>query len=304
METARRRESLVPALGLLGFLLVAPAAIGGDSRPEDPDPFARGPHAVQEKLDLAYRKTPAGSDERRSRLDLFLPAPAAGRPSKHPLLVFAHGGAWKFGSKDLYRDLGRRMAAVGIAAANVNYRLTPPAKHPDHVRDLAASVRWLVDRSGEYSLRKDRLFLMGHSAGAHLVTLAALDPSYLNAVGLSPGSVRGVIGVSGPYALGPGSFEDVFGAEPAERRRAFPLFHTRDVKPSGLPSFLLLAADQDFPLLADNARAMTAALKARGVKAEEKIIPGRTHLTIIGDFHRPGDPAGETAIQFMKRLSH
>ena len=70
-------------------------------------------------------------------------------------------------------------------------KFRPVVRHPDHVRDVAASVGW-VKTYAQLSNRFDgnRLFLCGHSAGGHLVSLVAIDSNYLRQVGLSTGDIK------------------------------------------------------------------------------------------------------------------
>src|SRR5207245_1238220 len=73
-----------------------------------------------------------------------------------------------------------------------------------HVKDVARAFAWARKHIADYGGRPDQLFLLGHSAGGHLVSLLATDDKYLRAEGLEVTDVRGVIAVSGVYHLPPG----------------------------------------------------------------------------------------------------
>src|SRR5690349_1885337 len=92
----------------------------------------------------------------------------------------------------------------------------------------------------------------------HEVGLVALDPRYLREQGITPDAVRGVVGISGPYILGPRFFTEVFGDDPAKRADAFPLNHVGDHP----PPFLLLYADRDFAGLPAAAKLFDVSLRA------------------------------------------
>ncbi|MGH8265331.1 MAG: alpha/beta hydrolase, partial [Steroidobacteraceae bacterium] len=132
--------------------------------------------------DIAY-----GSDPRQ-RLDVYTPS-AAHRSAAMPVIVFVHGGGWDAGSKDLYEFVGRALAARGYLAVLPNYRLFPQVRFPAFVEDTALAVAWTRTHAVEFGGDNRQLFLMGHSAGAQIVMLLALDAHYLARVGLDNGAL-------------------------------------------------------------------------------------------------------------------
>jgi len=107
--------------------------------------------------------------------DLFLPQDTASPP---PVIVWVHGGGWRFGSRHLAPDLSRFFAARGFAMAAIDYRLTPHATFPAQLEDLEAAVAWLPAAAGAYGFDAARVGLWGSSAGGHLAALAALTGSH------------------------------------------------------------------------------------------------------------------------------
>jgi acetyl esterase/lipase len=219
---------------------------------------------------------------------------------KFPLLLFAHGGAWRFGSKDWHAYLGATLTSQGIGAAVINYRLSPAVKHPEHVRDVARAFAWVRKQAGELGADPGRLYVSGHSAGAHLVALLALDPRYLKAEGLAPSHIRGVVGISGPYALVGRLFSEVFGEDEAARQAAFPLNHVRDQPAAQIPPFLILYAERDYRGLPLSASTLGEALRRHGAKAEVVEIKDRDHLSIITGFAKAEDAAVKATVQFIQ----
>src|SRR5262249_23495909 len=142
--------------------------------------------------------------------------------SGYPVVVLVHGGAWMMGDNrccGLYSSVGKFLASRGVGAVLPNYRLSPGVRHPEHVKDIARAVAWTRAHIAEYGGRPDRLFLAGHSAGAHLVSLLATDETYLNAEGLRIADIKGVIAVSGVYRIPPGTLElSLGGITPAALR--------------------------------------------------------------------------------------
>ncbi|MCA9150562.1 MAG: alpha/beta hydrolase [Planctomycetales bacterium] len=119
--------------------------------------------------DVAYVE----NGHERQRLDLYLPhAPNSSSTSttRHPLIVWIHGGAWLVGSKN---DVGFAKPFVerGYAVASVNYRLSQHAIFPAQIRDCRLAVAWLIEHADEYQIDPQRIGVWGPSAGGHLVAL-------------------------------------------------------------------------------------------------------------------------------------
>lgn len=141
------------------------------------------------------------------RLNLVLPAEV----SDSPLLIWVGGGAWSYVDHHMEMDLGRKIAAQGIAFATVGHRLssatwkdptlTSGIKHPEHMKDLASAFQWLYENASVYGYDKENIFVGGFSSGAHLIALLSMDSTYLNNVGLSPSNIKGVIPISGAYDI-------------------------------------------------------------------------------------------------------
>ena len=117
----------------------------------------------------------APADADKHKLDLYLP-----RDKKNfPVLVFVHGGSWRTGDRSLYKALGDRLARAGIGVAIPSYRLMPQNPHPAQIEDVAAAFAWVVRNIAQRGGDTSRIYLSGHSAGAHLAALLALDEKYL-----------------------------------------------------------------------------------------------------------------------------
>src|SRR6266850_1249560 len=136
-------------------------------------------------IDVPYRE---GSTDRKHRLDLFLP-----QGTQWPMLIFVHGGGLASGDKsfrvageDVYGNVGRFYASQGIGVAVINYRLQPKVTWREQVDDVAHATAWVAANLGLYGADTSRIFIGGHSAGAHLAARIALDPKRLAQVGLSP----------------------------------------------------------------------------------------------------------------------
>ncbi len=135
-------------------------------------------------------------------LDVY--SPRGARNNK--VLLFIYGGAWKQGDKNLYFEMANTFAGYyGLTTVVANYELSKApywAVFPDHILDVAAAFDWVKRNIERYGGDPRKVFLFGQSAGGHLVSLLATDGSYLaDPHGWSPDDIRGVVSMSGAYAL-------------------------------------------------------------------------------------------------------
>jgi acetyl esterase/lipase len=228
----------------------------------------------ERRADLAY-----GADDRQ-RLDVYTPKNA----TDQPIIVFWYGGGWESGKKSQYRFVGAALADAGYVTVLPDYRLYPQVKFPAFVQDGAAALSWVVSHAGEIGGDPKRIFVAGHSAGAHLAAMLAYDRAQLERVALPPGTVRGFIGLSGPYALNPNTdtYRAIFGApygladwQPVQLARA------------GAPPALLIHGEADAVVDIGHARRMAAALEALGVPVTLRTYSGRGHRDTVAAFAAP-----------------
>jgi acetyl esterase/lipase len=210
----------------------------------------------------------------RHRLDVYLPARIASRT----MVIFWHGGRWSSGNKSDYQFVGAAMAAAGYVAVLPNYRLYPKVKLAGFMDDAAHAADWAGAHAAEWGADSDRIILMGHSSGAHMAALLALNSRYLIALGsrLKP---AGVIGLSGPYDFLPlreAYLQDMFG--PPERYPESQPIHfvSRDA-----PRMLLIHGDKDEVVRPQNTRSLAAALSAAGVAVTLRMYPTLDHADTI-----------------------
>lgn len=162
----------------------------------------------QSVTDVAY------GDSRRQRLDVYVPTRAGAADAGMPVVVFFYGGSWQSGDRAEYRFVGEALASQGFLAILPDYRTFPEVTFPAFMEDAAKVVRWGADYAGHFGGDPSRLFLMGHSAGAQIVTLLATDERYLLGAGLTTCAVSGVVGLAGPY--------DFLPLQSATLRQVFP----------------------------------------------------------------------------------
>jgi acetyl esterase/lipase len=126
------------------------------------------PSTVAVVADLLF----ASPDEHPLYADLYLPDAV---PTRRPVIVWLHGGAWRVGDRRLCPDLSRYFAERGFAMVSVDYRLSQQSVFPAQIEDVKTVIRWVRHVADEYRLDCDRIGLWGSSAGAHLGALAAIS---------------------------------------------------------------------------------------------------------------------------------
>jgi acetyl esterase/lipase len=217
------------------------------------------------------------------RLDIY--TPAATSPGPRPLVVFWYGGRWTNGDKEDYRFVGAALASLGMVAVLPNYRHYPEVKMPGFMADAALAVAWAHAHAGELGADPQRLFLMGHSAGAHLAALVTLDQRYLEAINPTVPPIAGVIGLSGPYDFLPlteDDTRDMFGPPPLyDESQPIHFVH------QGAPPMLLVHGLGDDTVRPKNSINLAAALKAQGVPTTLKLYPKLTHTDTVAALSIP-----------------
>jgi acetyl esterase/lipase len=295
-----------------------------------------GAYDVEEVKDIPYASA-LKLQPFRHKLDLILPT----GKKDYPVVILVHGGAWVVGDNrccGLYTSVGRFLASQGIGVVLPNYRLSPAVKHPEHIKDLAKVMLWTRGNIDKFGGNPDRLFLMGHSAGGHLVSLLATDESYLKDEGMKSTDIKGVISVSGVYHIPRGLFEFTLGGTGPLAFRADQVFpfsgESKAEAPStfagipgkldifapifgsgvlereqaspvtfvhpGVPPFLIMTAEKDLPTLPGMAEEFHKALVRDGCDARLLRFERRNHNSLMFTATRPEDPAAAAVLEFIR----
>lgn len=256
--------------------------------------------------DVAYVPEPAGA---RHRLDLYLPGTGVG---PWPVVVFVHGGFWRpFDRRmlqaftGLHGCVGVALANRGVATAVVGYRQRPQAASlQDALDDIGRAIRHVSDNIAAEGGDPDRLYVVGHSAGALFTALLAGDPRHLAHVGVSAGRIRGFAMLSGPYDLArliSHAAADLAGkvrasASDEDIERYSP---ERHVRPGHPPTLLLVGGDEEAFMVAEQ-RSMAAALRRAGGDVTAIELPGVSHMGLVMDLSRPGNAALPALLGFIE----
>ena len=260
-----RRGLLAPALGALAAAC-SPLGMLNAVGPRD----RTGGRVAR---DLTYGPHP------RQRMDVYAPELAAGETA--PVLVFFYGGGWDSGSRSLYGWAAQALAARGFVVAMPDYRIVPDVGFPVFIEDAAAATAKAAQVVPQYGGDPDRLGVIGHSAGAHLAMMIALDRRYMAAVG-RPNLIKAAAGLAGPYEFLPFDVPasiNAFGRAPDPLMTQPVTFVRADAPPLWLGHGTedVVVHDDDTVILNDRMRAV-------GGRSEAKLYPGLNHADLIATF--------------------
>jgi acetyl esterase/lipase len=250
-----------------------------------------------------------GPDAKLDVVDVYAPREVKGAP----VVVFIHGGEWSRGDKHDVSSKPKYFNEHGIVFVAANYRLSPAAVHPAQVDDVAAAIGWVHRHIAEYGGDPEKVVIVGHSAGCHLVTYVSLNPEPLAKVGLTPReAMKGTVAWSGGmydlvdrYKAG-GMYkpfiEATFGADEQGQRGGSPLSYTKNAGKA--PPFLVASVDDEKSASSRAAAArMVEAINGAGGKATAVTLKGKTHFTANHELGAAGDTSVDVLMDFVREVT-
>lgn len=232
--------------------------------------------AAAKPLSVAYGDDPV------QVMDVYIPANA----NNAPIIFMVHGGGWARGDKSARGVVDHKAAhwlPKGYLFISANYRMIPQADPLQQVQDIARALNTVQRRAADWGGDADKLVLMGHSAGAHLVALVAAKPM--------AAPVRGVVALdSGAYKVDEimrfkghwKLFDRAFGTDPAFWQAASPYHQLQEGAP---PYFLVCSSKRYYSCYQARAFAKQAARKNVSARVLEEDL---THGEINSELGKPG----------------
>jgi len=258
--------------GLVAVLVVASAALWVAIQLNGP--------AV---LDMVDRVTGGGREVRLVAKSTYGQDPAqklryysaTGAGKALPVIVFLHGGSWQWGDPDDYGFVARALAPEGFVVVLAGYRLGKAGLFPAMLEDAAAAITRIRTDVARHGGDPDRIVLVGHSAGAYNVVQVALDKRWFADARVPVSSIKGVVGLAGPYDFFPFTSEatQLMFERPGAGPDSQPVNHAhRDA-----PPMLLIHGEEDTLVRPRNTLALAENLSAAGAPVETVFYPGQDH---------------------------
>ena len=214
----------------------------------------------------------------RNGVDIYRPTGV----THAPVIVFFYGGNWQSGDKEMYRFVAASLAARGYVSVVPDYRVYPEVRFAGFMRDGARAVAWTKNNIKRFGGNPDAVFLMGHSAGAHIAAMLALDPRWLGKEGLNPRrDITGLIGIAGPYDFLPLKDETlkvIFSG--GDIKRTQPISFVS----GGEPPALLVTGLMDETVDPGNTARLAARLRAHGNAVTNIEYSAVGHIAVVGAF--------------------
>ncbi|MHC4995337.1 MAG: alpha/beta hydrolase [Planctomycetota bacterium] len=254
-----------------------------------------------------------GGGHERQALDIY-----SGGGENRPVVFWIHGGGWQTGDKSDVQIKPRVLVDRGFVFVSTNYRLWPDVEMGVLIRDVAKSLGWVYRNIGAYGGDPERVFVMGHSAGAQLAALLCIDHRYIRAEGVPPGALKGCVPVDGdtydlPAIIATAEFRQTvhrlplptrghrvkFGNDPAKHIDFSAVTHVK--KGKGIPPFLVLHVS-GHPNTTAQARRLGAVLKEAEVPVKVFAARETTHRKLNADLGLPEDAATVELYKFLDPL--
>ena len=273
-------------------------------------PFAQESQAAEAKIarDVPYAEPAA----ERQVLDIYAPADA----KNLPVMFWIHGGGWQTGDKTSVQHKPQAFVDRGFVFVSTNYRLLPKVEMETIFRDVAKSLGWVHKHIAEYGGDPNRIFVMGHSAGAQLAALISIDDRYLKAEGVPFSALVGCVPVDGDTYDVPAIIEtaetrrrvhgqpqakvghrEKFGNTPEKHRDYSAVTHVAAGK--GIPPFLVLYV-ADHPDNTAQAQRLGAVLKEAGIPVTLFAGQETNHNRLNNNLGLPDDPATNALWEFVE----
>lgn len=232
-------------------------------------------------------------------LNIFTPRKKAN--TKRPVLIFVHGGNWNSGSKELYGFFGRNFAKHDVVTVLPGYTLSPNADYDLMTQQIAEAIAWTQHNISTYGGDPSQIYLTGHSAGGHLISLATLHPKY----GIDPNSISGII-LNDAAAMdmfhylqnNPPTEEDnyltTWTANPNTWKVASPIYFLGEDS----PRFKIYLGSKTYQSIDTANRRFLKALQKFQPRVELKILD-KKHVPMVTQYFWPWSNRYDEIVQFM-----
>ncbi len=224
------------------------------------------------------------------------------------VMVFIHGGSWSSGKKESYWWLGRNFAKKEIVAVIINYPLAPTATYKEMATASAKAIKWVKDNVVNYGGNPNRIFVMGHSAGAHLCQLINANPQYFAKEGIK-NPIKGVI-LNDAFGLDMeefltkaekndayNDFLRTFTTNKLEWKLGSPLHYVQNITNAQL----IFYGSKTYPAIQIQSERIYKMLKQQNVPVQLKVINGKKHVGMMSQLIFGCNSLYKSILNFMQK---
>lgn len=250
----------------------------------------------------------------RQLLDIYTPEKRT--EMKLPVVFWIHGGGWQTGDKSSVQLKPKAFTDRNFVFVSTNYRLLPTVEMDVLIRDVAKSLGWVHQNIAESGGDPERIFVMGHSAGAQLAAILCTDDRYLGEVKVPFSVLRGCVPVDGdtfdlPAIIATAEFRQTvyglpqpkyghrvkFGNDPEKHVDFSAVTHVAEGKE--IPPFLILHV-AGHPDTTAQAQRLGNVLKEAKIPAKVFGARESTHNKLNDDLGLPDDAATRELFEFVE----
>lgn len=262
---------------------------------------ASSPPAVSsdiKKVTLQYKKA-ENVDSNLLSLDIYYKEDLKDKP----VVFFVHGGSLLIGDKgndNVWKNKSEYFISEDYIFISVNYRLSPKVMYPTHIIDIADAFMYVYNSIDKYGGDKNSIFVMGHSAGAHMVSLLSTNEKYITKAGGSLSLIKGCVSLDTEQyntATADENYVKTIGTSQEMLDDASPLKHVESNK--GIPPFLTFYG-QGREKRMELQQPFIDRLKACSIPAACVLATGDTHEDVNAEIGTLGDKKTQIIMEFLK----
>ncbi|WP_452223618.1 alpha/beta hydrolase [Lacinutrix chionoecetis] len=250
--------------------------------------------------DVAYLTQAETKAVNQPTLNIFEPRKT--EAAKNPVVIFVHGGYWTEGDKKTYGFLGRNFAKNDVVTVIPGYSLSPEGNYDTMAKEIAQAVQWTKNNIEAYKGDPNQIFLMGHSAGGHLIALISTNPKYLedknvikgvilnDAAGLDMKSYLEENPPTNEY-----NYKTTWTENPEKWKDASPIYFLDNTA----PPFMVYVGEKTYPSIIKQNEAFVSALKPYQPNVKQ-IFLDKKHVPMMSHYFFPWTNRYDEILRFIK----
>lgn len=226
---------------------------------------------------------------------------------KRPVIFFVHGGGWTTEDKSNTRFYALDWINRGYTVVSVNYRLAPNVIHPLQIDDCALALKWVIDNIEDYGGDPNKIALLGHSSGAHLVSLLVSNRKWHDKYDIDIKKVKCWIPVSGifDFELKENYLHPLLEASimamlgDADKKDCSPISYITGKEP---PCLILHGGDDWLVPRVNSINLYNKLIKKGAKRARLEIVQGYWHCNMMLGYDKEGHKPAEIISEYLAEV--